>query len=76
MFSLRVKYTSRKERVERLKKIFDSQVISEPEANAPTQIALFLEDVVAALPVSANREHVLNMFECALNPYRQEKSDV
>lgn len=76
MFGSRLKYTSRDERIKCLKKIFDSQVISEPEANAPTQIALFLEDVVSALPESAKPEHVLSMFETALNPYRQERSDV
>ncbi len=70
MGGLRIKYMCRNERAARLKQIFDAQVISEPEANRATQIALFLEDVLSALPESAKKEHVASIFECALNQWR------
>lgn len=60
----------RQERIERLRKVFDAQVLSEPEANMATQVAMFLVDALAAFPESAKELNVEALFAGAIEDWR------
>ncbi len=64
------KYVGCHKRREALKKIFDQQVLDYTEANLPTNIATFFEDVLAALPESAKRCDVEALIEQVLDGWR------
>lgn len=42
---------SRQKRREKLKKLYDEQVLEFTEDNGPTSVSVFLEDVLRALPI-------------------------
>ena len=47
---------TRSDRLEVLKKVLDDQILEFTEDNMPTNVVMFFEDVIRALPYSANEK--------------------
>jgi len=68
-----LKSRGRHDRIDRLRKIFDEQVLEFTEDNTATNVLTFLEDALAALPESAKQMDVEALFSAAVKDWRGER---
>ena len=64
------KIRSRQDRRDRLRKIFDEQVLEFTEDNMATHVQTFMEDMLAALPESSREFDVEELFVAAAKHWR------
>lgn len=68
-----LKSRGRRDRIDRLKKIFDEQVLEFTEDNMATNVLTFMEDMLAALPESAKQTKVEALVSAAIYDWRGEQ---
>ncbi len=64
------KIRNRQDRRDRLRKIFDEQVLEFTEDNLATNVQTFMEDMLAALPESSREVEVEKLFVAAAKHWR------
>lgn len=60
----------RQERIQKMRDLFDAQVLEFTEDNMPTNVQTFFEDALAALPEGSRTLEVEKLFEAAAKHWR------